>query len=166
LYFEMTLRPHPTAPTRITILAACVIVMSIVLLNVAAQTPNSESVSVSKDIIDWVIRLAAAASVFAGIGYGFVKKQKYDNLENERNELKSLAESREERIKECQYTLAEREARYKLELSVKDREVVELKESRSALVSQSLQMKAILRGLRLNGNWSGHEERIHETLEG
>jgi hypothetical protein len=159
----MTMRPAPKAPIRITILAGCAIIIGIVFLNVAAQTQPSDSVSVSRDIIDWIIRLAAAASVFAGIGYGFVKKQKYDNLENERNELKSLADTREDRIADLQSALSEREARYKLALAEKDRELVNLRESNGALVSQGLQMKAILRGLRLDGSWPGHEERIHET---
>jgi hypothetical protein len=116
-------------------------------------------------VFSWVIAFSGIVTLLLGVVYGFVKKQKYDNLETTLEEWKGIAEGREERIKELKYSQGETEAKLKLQIAAKVNEVTNLQESNGALVSQSLQMKAILRELRMSGAWSGHEDRIHETNE-
>jgi hypothetical protein len=156
----------PRIPPRITFVAGCLICIGIVFLNVAAQSPSggeSNAISISKEIFLWFMGATGFISLLIGIGYGFFKKQKYENLETDRDEWKDLAETRGERIKELKYTHTESDSRLKLEISNREIDIRNLRESNGALVSQSLQMKAILRDLRLTGAWQGHEERIHET---
>lgn len=146
-------------------LASCLCIPFI--LRVSAQgapgTSPVEPLHSSQSLFSWVIAAGGFITLLIAIGYGFAKKQKYLNLETERNELKSLAESREERIKELKYTASESEAKNDLKMKNKETEITGLKESNKALVSQALQMKAILRKLRLDGIWNGHEDSIHET---
>lgn len=149
-------------------MAGCLICIGIVFLNVAAQTgsptpTDTNPISLSREIFGWALAAAGFISLVLGIGYGFFKKQKYENLTKDRDEWKDLAETREERIKELKYTHGEAEAKLKLTIATREKSIENLSESNSALVSQSLQMKAILRSLRLQGHWHGDEERIHET---
>lgn len=157
----------PTIPVMVTFMAGCLIFLGIVFINVSAQSSSppptdTDLISVSKEIFLWVVASAGAISLFVSIGYGFFKKQKYENLEKDRDEWKGLAESREERIKELKYTHSEEQARLNLTIATRGTSITNLQESNGALVSVSLQMKAILRKLRLGGVWQGHEERIHE----
>ena len=161
----MTMRPTPKIPAMAALLAGCVAFLAIVFVRVSAQaqTPEPGVMSISKDVFSWVIGFAGAVGLLCGIIYGFVKKQKYDNLETSLAEWKEIAEGREERIKELKYTQTEGEAKLRLKIAEKEGENTNLRESNGALVSQSLQMKAILKDLRLSGTWAGHEDRIHET---
>lgn len=156
-------RPASKIPAMVTLTTGCLIFIVLVFINISAQAPTGDPIVSSQSVFSWIVAAAGCITLVVGIVYGFVKKQRYENLKTERDELKSLADSREERIKELKYTHSESEARHKLTISEKDRSITNLQESNSALVSQSLQMKAILRGLRLDGTWHGHEERIHET---
>lgn len=163
MFAQAMYRPASKIPAMVTMAAACLICIVGIFIRISAQAPNSDSLAISQSVFSWIVAAAGFITLVFGIGYGFVKKQKYDNLETERNELKSLAESREERIKELKYTHSESEAKWKMKVSLKDVDITNLKESNSALVSQSLQMKAILRSLRLSGVWHGHEDNIHDT---
>jgi hypothetical protein len=157
-------RPPSKIPAMVTLTAACTICIAVVFINISAQSqPASDPMAVSQSAFSWIIAAAGCITLLIGIGYGFLKKQKYENLETERDELKSIADSREERIKELKAVCEATENRLKLQIAGKDTTITNLKESNSALVSQGLQMKAILRRLRLEGIWQGDEERIHET---
>lgn len=161
----MTMRPTPKIPAMAAFLAGCIALIGIVFIQVAAQTAPAEqnAMAISKDVFSWVIGFSGVVMLLLGIVYGFVKKQKYDNLETTLDEWKGIAEGREERIKELKYSHGEETAKYKLQIETRDRSITNLQESNGALVSQSLQMKAILRELRMSGQWQGHEDRIHET---
>ena len=164
--FALAMNQSPSRiPVLITVFAGCLLCVGIVIVKVAAQTSQPESVSFSMPTnwAQWILSVGGAITMAAGIIYGLFKKQKYENLTRDRDEWKDLAETREERIKELRYASSEAEAKLKLIIAHGERSIENLSESNSALVSQSLQMKAILRGLRLKGVWNGDEERIHET---
>ncbi|HLA96621.1 MAG TPA: hypothetical protein VK612_12935 [Pyrinomonadaceae bacterium] len=159
-------KPASRIPAFVTMTAAILLSIVVVFISISAQTSQStDAIAASQNIFSWFMTAAGTIALLVGIIYGFVKKQKYANLETERNELKSLAESREERIKELIYTASESKAKLELKIANKETDITNLKESNSALVSVSLQMKGILRKLRLDGIWHGHEEEIHETQQ-
>jgi hypothetical protein len=154
-------RPPSAIPAFITMMAACLFCVLAVAVRVAAQA--ADPIAISQTAFAWVMVAAGTITLLIGIGYGFAKKQKYANLEQERDELKSIAESREIRIKELKEVCEATETRLKLKIANKETDIINLKESNGALVTQSLQMKGILRDLRLKGVWHGHEDNIHDT---
>lgn len=160
----------PGAPTLAAVVAACVIFFGVVYLKVIAQTPSPAPVTSEQTVslsqiqyaAQWFLTVFGFISLVIGIVYGFFKKQKYDNILKDRDEWKGIAESREERIKELGHIANAVDARHKLKVKECDTSITNLKESNNALVSLCLQMKAILRDLRLAGLWTGHEDRIYD----
>ncbi len=150
-------------PPLIALLTGVAVCILVVMVRISGQQPASNALEASSVVFSWILLAVGFVSIVVAVVYGFAKKQKYENLEKERNELKSLAESREERIKELRHSQAEAEAKLQARVMQKEGVITNLRESNSSLVSTSLQMKAILRKLRLEGKWEGHEEEIHET---
>lgn len=155
-------------PSVITLVAAVIIFVGIVGIRVAVAaetlpaTAPDDRLSVSKEVFQWIVAAAGLISLVFSIGYGFFKKQKYDNILKDRDEWEGVAKSREERIKELKYVASEIQARHELAMNECRETITDTQEINKALVSQSLQMRAILRELRLSGQWPGHEDRIYE----
>jgi hypothetical protein len=163
--YAMTKPEIPKIPAMITLTAACLIIVAVVFINISAQTPDATAIVAAQSLFGWIITTAGTIALLVGIIYGFFKKQRYDNLETERNEWKSLAESREERYTELALRKSELESRLTLKIERKETTITNLKVSNDAVVRMNLQMKAILKGLRLAGKWEGHEDNIHDTSQ-
>ena len=153
-------QPSSQIPTRITIAAGVIFSILALWVNILAQAP-SEVFGSTKEIAVWFVAIASFVAIFWSIGYGFLKKQKYDNIKKESDEWQGLAESRAARIAENNEKHLLEISNLQLKLQAKDTRIRNLDISNEAVVSQNLQMKAILKELRLSGQWQGHEEKLH-----
>lgn len=116
-----------------------------------------------KEIATTAVAIAGFVSLIVGVGWGLINRKNYDKLKETIDDLEEVAESKESRITELKLRASETEARLQLRLNNNDITITGLKVSNEAVVSQNLQMKAILKRLRLDGKWEGHEDELHRT---
>lgn len=129
---------------------------------IQAQTEGGSESSI-KGIATTIVAVIGAISLVFGIGWGLLNRKNYDKLKETIEELEESCESKDKRIEELRLTCAATEARINLVIVAQTTTITGLKVSNEAVVSQNLQMKAILKGLRLSGKWEGHEDVIHIT---
>jgi hypothetical protein len=153
-------QPNSQIPTRITVTAAVLFSVLALWVNIYAQGSPGVYDS-TKELFGWFLAAGGFITMLVGIVYGFAKKTKYDNIERERDEWKDIAESRLSRITEIQATNTLQQENLRLTVKTKDTKILNLEVSNEAVVSQNLQMKAILKRLRLDGQWQGHEEMLY-----
>jgi hypothetical protein len=161
--FAIMAQPPSQIPIRITFIAGVLAGILVLFINIFGQSPNVDPISSSERFFSWGMAAIGFVTLTVAIVYGFFKKQKYDNLKTDRDEWKGIAESREERIVEIQEKYALVRANLELTIKERDSKIRNLEVSNEAVVSQNMQMKAILKKLRLDGKWEGHEDNLHTT---
>lgn len=156
-------------PARVTFAVGLLVTELFVFLSVFGQAPT-DPIAAAQSWFSWIVAAAGFVTLAIGIGYGFFKKQRYENLKTERDELKSLAESREDKINDLKTDLSDQKTKFELKISqltlqLRGSEdlVTNLVTGNKSIVSENLQMKAILKGLRVSGVWHGNEDDIHRT---
>lgn len=172
MFLVMT-QPTSRIPIRLTIAASVLLTELIFIVRVFALADDSQPPNVmatTQTYFSWFVAASGFIMMALAIGYGFVKKTRYENVVNDRDEWKSLAESREEKIKDLKVELGDQKIKFELKITTaeleskgKDTTIQNLGVSNHALVSLTLQMKAILKQLRLAGKWEGDEEALHKT---
>jgi hypothetical protein len=139
-----------------------------VAVSVIAQTPEPAPTRASsvKDLMEYALAIAGFTSLVIGIGWGLLNQKKYDKLKETIDEQNELLDVKDKRIEELKLKYSEADARHTARIATLESEAFILEGTNEAIVSQNLQMKAILKGLRLSGAWSGHEGDIfglHKT---
>jgi len=100
--------------------------------------------------------------VLGNVAWSFFNRRSYDKLKEVISEQNELIESHQKRHANLKLVASEMETRLSCEIATLKGEVQRLGVNNQAVVSQNLQMKAILKQQRLAGNWQGHEEQIFE----
>ncbi len=131
-----------------------------------APTPTPEpTLEYIKSVIGWIVTLAGFISLMAGIILGLLNKSNTDRLKANIEELEDIVETKERRNAELKLEHEAKEAKSALAVTKLETKVERLEVSNESVVSINLQMKAILKSLRLSGQWTGHEDEIfiHKT---
>lgn len=112
--------------------------------------------------IGYFLAICGAVAILGNVAWSFFDRKRHDKKNETISELEKALTSRKERLEE------EKAINDRLRHSINDMrlriEKVEL--TNEAVVSQNLQMKAILKQLRLTGKWEGNETDIfnlHDT---
>lgn len=144
---------------------ACVALFLFVLAVVAQGAETSPERSATEKL-SLFLALCGVLGILGNVAYSFWNRKEYDKLKDANNDLQMALDSRTERMGE------EKARNERLELTLATmttemkRRVEKLELTNEAVVSQNLQMKAILKGLRLSGKWEGNENdifNIHDT---
>lgn len=149
-------------PSRMPTVAAATVALGGLYMAVAAQAPETAAATSGKEVLGFVMGIAGLTTLVAGIVWGLWNRKNYDKLKETIGELEDSCESKDKRIAELKLNAIEAEAKLKIELATKDTTIVGLKVSNLSVVSQNLQMKSILRGLRLSNKWEGHEDDVFQ----
>lgn len=159
--FRLRPRPYYRVPQ---VLAALAGVFALYIA-ITAQAPVETQASGSsiKEAASTGIAVLGFISLVVGVGWGIINRKNYDKLKENIDDLDELLESKDKRIEELKLTASEAQARLALRLKLVEGDCQNLKVSNEAVVSQNLQMKAILKRLRLDGKWEGHEDELHRT---
>jgi hypothetical protein len=118
-----------------------------------------------KSVIGWIVTVAGFISLMAGIVLGLLNKSNTDRLKANIAELEDIVETKERMNGTLKLTHEAEKAKDTLKIERLEKDKENLTVSNEAVVSINLQMKAILKGLRLSGQWAGHEDEIfiHKT---
>lgn len=158
-----------TSYTKAPAIAAAIAVLMLAYLAVtvyAAEAAPGTPMSSLQDIATYALAIAGLVSLIVGVGWGLINRKKYDKLNETINDLQEVIDAKEMRIQEKILQYSELDARCKLHIKELERSTEILGETNIAVVSQNLQMKAILKLLRLEGKWAGNEEdvfNLHRT---
>lgn len=158
---------------------ACLIVAATLayMVGVAAQaqapnpapapppTDTDQTLAYIKSMVGTITTVAGFVALIGGIVYGMLKKNNTERLKANIQELEDIVETKETRNKELRLQLEAQEAKAALRIERLEQEKTNLSVSNEAVVGHNLQMKAILKQLRLSGKWGGHEDSIflHQT---
>jgi hypothetical protein len=170
MFIVMT-KPTSRLPTLVTVASGIFIFEVFLFVTIFGQvSPPADPVTATQSWFAWIVAAAGFITLAIGIGYGFFKKTKYQNIKTDRDEWKGLAETREARIKELKIESADQKTRLELKVAETKLELEHeadlnrnLVSGNKAMVIDYLQMKAILKKLRLDGVWHGDEDNIHRT---
>lgn len=156
-----------TGPKSFGIPQLVTVCATIVLLYAAAAaqgvTDEKSFISRYSDLFTLILGAGAVGTILLNIVWGFFNRKKYDSLKETIDDQQEIIAAKELRNAELKLHCSEIEARLTLSIERKESTITGLKVSNGAVVSQNLQMKAILKGLRLSGKWDGHEDQIHQT---
>jgi CheY-like chemotaxis protein len=153
----------------------CIIVIAalIYMAGVAAQAqspapspnPPEPTLDYIKSVIGTLTTVAGFIALIVGIVLGLFNKNNVDRLKANVQELEDIIETKEARNKELKLQNEAKEAKDALEIQTLKKKNEALEVSNESVVGHNLQMKAILKGLRLTGKWGGHEDEIflHRT---
>lgn len=143
-------------------------IVGVLCLTVAviAQSNDQQSTNLAayKEGMEFIIVIAAAGTVVFNVIWSFFNRKNYDKLKETINDQKELLESRAERIENNKLVIEGMLAKHQLELSECRQMSRDLRVSNEAVVGQNLQIKAILKRLRLEGKWEG-DENLHVTID-
>lgn len=131
-----------------------------------APTPTPEpTLEYLKSVIGWIVTVAGFISLMGGIIIGLLNKSNTDRLKANIVELEDIVETKEKRNVELKLVHEAEKAKDVLKIERLETDKQNLKVSNESVVAVNLQMKAILKGLRLSGQWAGHEDEIfiHKT---
>lgn len=158
--FKLRVRPYYRIPQIIAALSGVLATYYVI----AAQSAEPQASGVNiKELATTAMAVAGAIALVVGIGWGIINRKNYDKLKETIDDLEEVLESKDRRIEELRLTASESEARLTLRIVGFETTCRNFKVSNEAVVSQNLQMKAILKRLRLDGKWQGHEDDLHRT---
>jgi uncharacterized protein involved in exopolysaccharide biosynthesis len=131
----------------------------------ATATPPEPTLEYLKSVIGTIVTVAGFISLMAGIVIGLLNKNNTDRLKANIAELEDIVETKERRNTELKLTHEAEAAKSALSIAKLEKKLTVFEVSNESVVEINLQMKAILRGLRLSGQWAGHEDDIfiHKT---
>lgn len=159
MFRPMLMKPYRT-PLLITAVTSLGLVWFAVTVLGAEVSPSAPSTASFKDFIQYVMGVAGFVSLVVGVGWGLINRKKYDKLKETIDDLTELIEAKEKRIEEITLSKAEMESRFNLRIVALEQAATNLGIVNEGIVSHNLQMKAILKKLRLEGKWEGHEDDI------
>ena len=122
---------------------------------VAGAQPNPVA-----EFLQTIVTVAGFVALAAGIVYGLINRKNYDKLNETITELKAINESKDNRLLELKLQLEATTAKLTLDIQRLRSDVERLEVSNEAVTAMNLQMKGILRELRLAGKWEGHEDAV------
>lgn len=160
----MTMKPYRTPAYACLIAMVTVLYFAGVYVNAQSTTiqpPTPEpTLEYIKSIIGTVTVVAGFISLITGIVLGMVNRANTERLKANIQELEGLVDTKDARNEELKLQNIADNAKHDLIVERLNKKVSVLEVSNESVVGHNLQMKAILKGLRLNGKWSGHEDDL------
>lgn len=140
-------------------LSVALVVLTIATAAVFAAEP-SDVASTTKEVFAYIIAAAGAVSILLNVIWSFFNRKNYDKLKETISDQEDIIDAKDRRNNELKLKLSETEAQRELKKLEDEQTISGLKVSNGAVTRENLQMRAILKKLRLEGKWEGDEENV------
>lgn len=140
-------------------LAVALVVLLLAVAAVFAAEPSTVS-DTTKEVIAYVVGGFGALSIVLNVIWSFFNRKNYDKLKETISDQEDIIDAKDRRNTELLLRISEIEAQRDLKYKENEQTIVGLKVSNGAVTRENLQMRAILKKLRLEGKWEGDEENV------
>ncbi len=123
------------------------------------ETPT-EIGSTTKEVLATIIAGGGVLALLGNVAWSFFSRKSHDKLKESVSELEKLLEIRKLKSEEQDVRIGELQAKLTLESRTKGDIIAGLTDTNISVTRENMQMRAILKALRLEGKWTGDEDDV------